>query len=335
MNVVYSSSDQYSELTATSIASLLENNKNIDMIKIFIIDIEISNKHKEDLINLVSSYGQSIEFLEDLNVEKITHTKIKVGRWHISTFSRLFLLQVLPQDLNKIIYIDCDMIVRRSLKELWEMDMEGTWCMSADDCRGKMYRKDIGISENSIYTNDGLMVIDLNAWRKNDVESKFIEFINKYHGDITYMDQGVLNGVLQPINKVKLLPISYNAQTACYDLGYEGLQSCRSPVWAYTKEEFNKGIKDPYIVHFTTCFMSGTRPWFKEDHHLFREEFLKYRNLTAWKDKPLWEDTTPKMKKLMTKICQLLPRCITYAIIHVVHVWLYPVIRQIKQKIKK
>lgn len=335
MNVAYSTSDLYSELAATSIASLLENNKDIQEVNFYIIDIGISNKHKQDLIELASSYGRNIEFLEDLNVEKIAHTKIDVGRWHISTFSRLFLLQVLPEELNKIIYIDCDMIIRHSLKALWEMDMEGTWCMSADDCRGKMYRKDIGISDNSIYTNNGLMVVDLAAWRNNNVESKFVEYINKHHGDITYMDQGVLNGVLQPINKVKLLPISYNAQTACYDLGYEGLQACRSPVWAYTKEEFNKGIADPCVVHFTTCFMSGTRPWFKEDHHPYREEFLKYRSLTAWKDEPLWEDKTPLIKKLMTKISQLLPKCITYATIHVVHVWLYPVIRRIKQKIKE
>ena len=334
MNVAYSTSDLYSELAATSIVSLLENNKDVEEIKIFIIDIGISNKHKQDLTELVMSYGRCLEFLEDLNVEDIVHTKIDVGRWHISTFSRLFLLHVLPEELDKIIYIDCDMIIRHSIKTLWEMDMEGTWCMSADDCRGKMYRRDIGISEKSIYTNNGLIVIDLDAWRKNDAESKFIEFISKYHGDITYMDQGVLNGVLQPIKKVKLLPISYNAQTVCYDLGYDGLQTCRNPVWAYTKEEFKKGIEDPVIVHFTTCFMSGTRPWFKEDHHPYREEFLKYRNLTAWKDEPLWDDKTPGKKRLMTKISQILPIQITYRIIHVVHVWLYPITRKIKNKIK-
>ncbi len=334
MNVVYSTSDLYSELAATSIASLLENNKDIDEITFYIIDIGIGNKHKQDLIELVSSYGHCINFIEDLNVEDIVHTKIDVGRWHISTFSRLFLLHVLPREMNKVIYIDCDMIIRHSLKELWEMDMQETWCMSADDCRGKMYRRDIGISEDSIYTNNGLMVIDLAAWRKNDVESKFVEFINKYHGDITYMDQGVLNGVLQPINKVKLLPISYNAQTACYDLGYEGLQACRNPVWAYSKEEFDKGISDPVVVHFTTCFMSGTRPWFKEDHHPYREEFLRYRSLTSWRDEPLWEDKTPRKKKLMTKISQFLPRCITYAIIHVVHAWLYPITRELKATIR-
>lgn len=334
MNVAYSTSDLYSELAATSIASLLENSKDVDEIHVYVIDIGISEKHKKDLQDLVAAYGRELDFLEDLNVEEIAQTKINVGRWHISTFSRLFLLHVLPESLHKVIYIDCDMIIRHSLKSLWEMDMEGTWCMSADDCRGKMYRKDINIPATSIYTNNGLMVIDLDAWRENDVESKFIDFINEYHGDITYMDQGVLNGVFQPLGKVKLLPISYNAQTVCYDLGYDGLQACRKPVWAYTKKAFNEGIADPTVVHFTTCFMSGTRPWFKEDHHPFRDEFLMYRSLTAWKDEPLWEDKTPAKKKLMTKISQRLPRRMTYGIIRVVHVWAYPVARTLKKKLK-
>ena len=194
MNVAYSTSDLYSELAATSIASLLENSKNVDEINIYIIDIGISEKHRQDLLDLATTYGRYLEFLEDLNVEDIAHTKINVGRWHISTFSRLFLLHVLPEGLDKVIYIDCDMIIRHSLKTLWEMDMEGAWCMSVDDCRGKMYRKDIGIPVSSIYTNNGLMIIDLEAWRRNDVENKFVDFINEYHGDITYMDQGVLNG---------------------------------------------------------------------------------------------------------------------------------------------
>ena len=335
MNIAYSTSDLYSELAAASIASLLENSKDVDEINIYVIDIGISEIHKENLQDLVTFYGRKLVFLEDLNVEDIAQTRINVGRWHISTFSRLFLLHVLPENMNKVIYIDCDMIIRHSLKTLWEMDMEGTWCMSADDCRGMMYRKDIGIPPTSIYTNNGLMVIDLDAWRKNDVESKFIDFINEYHGDITYMDQGVLNGVFQPLRKVKLLPISYNAQTVCYDLGYDGLQACRKPVWAYTKEEFIEGIADPTIVHFTTCFMSGTRPWFKEDNHPFRNEFLMYRGLTAWKDEPLWDDKTPGKKKLMTKVSQMLPCPITYGIIHVAHVWAYPIIRTLKKKLKK
>ncbi len=334
MNLVWSTSDSYSEIAATSILSALENSQDVECINIYVIDMGLSEKHKDWIRKIVDSYKRNLFFLNRVNIEKLVGETINVGRWHISTFSRLFLSTILSEDIKKVIYIDCDMIIRHSLKKLWEMDMCETWVMSADDCRGEKYRDNIGIPRKSIYTNNGLMVINLEAWKKNDVESMFIEFIKKYNGDITYMDQGVLNGVLQPIHKVKLLPLCYNAQTACYDLGYEGLEACRKPVWAYSREEFNSGIVDPTVVHFTTCFMSGTRPWFKNDHHPYRNEFLKYRNMTPWSEKPLWEDNTKIAKKTMTQIANILPRQMTYLIIRIVHVWLYPTVRNIKQKIE-
>lgn len=330
MNVIWSTSDSYSGIAATSIASLLENSKDVDYINVFVIDMGISEKHKKWIEELVLNYQRKLIWLNELDIEKISGTHIDVGRWHISTFSRLFLSHILPEYVKKIIYIDCDMIIRRSLKELWEMDIEESWVMSADDCRGKRYRDNIGIPRSSIYTNNGLMVIDLEAWKENNVEQLFIDFIKKYNGDITYMDQGVINGVFQPLNKIKLLPISYNAQTACYDLGYEGLEYCRKPVWAYTKDEFEEGISNPYVVHFTTCFMSGTRPWFKNDNHPYRNEFLKYKNMTNWKDEPLWDDNTKLLKKMMTKIANTLPKPITFLIIRVVHTTIYPLVRNIK-----
>lgn len=332
MNLIWSTSDKYSEIAATSIASVLENSQDADEINVYVIDMGITQMHKSWIEELVSSYGRTLIWLEKLNIEKLTGTHIDVGRWHISTFSRLFLSHILPSDVEKIIYIDCDMIVRHSLKPLWEMDMNGYWCMSADDCRGSKYREEIGIDPKSIYTNNGLMVIDLVAWNQNNVETLFIDFIKRYNGDITYMDQGVLNGVFQPLNKVKLLPISYNAQTACYDLGYKGLEACRGPVWAYTEEEFNKGIEDPTIVHFTSCFISETRPWQKNDKHPYRDEFLKYRSMTKWRDEPLWDAGKFTMRKALTIMCKVFPKTLTFLIIRVLHSKVYPIIRSLKHR---
>ena len=334
MNIVYSTSDAYSEIAGVSIVSLLENCKDLIEINVYVIDMGISDNNKNKLKELTNRYSRKMYFLKKVNIEKLVGTHINVGRWHISTFSRLFLLHVLPEDMKKVIYIDCDMIIRHSLQALWNMDMDGAWVMGADDCRGKLYRTNIGIPEDSIYINNGLLVIDLEAWRDNNVEALFIDYIKKYNGDITYMDQGVLNGVFQPLKKVKLLPISYNAQTVCYDLGYDGLQVCRNPVWAYTKEEFQKGIEDPVIVHFTTCFLSGTRPWMIGDRHRYQPEFIGSRNMTGRRNDPLWKDNAKFMKKVMTAVCRLLPKFVTFNVIRIVHVWIYPAIRSIKSGIK-
>ncbi len=333
MFIAYSSSDLYSELAAISIVSVLENNKDVDEITFFIIEKGISEEHKADITAMVERYGRKVIFLPEVDAEKISNTKISVWKWHISAFARLFMLHVIPQGVDRLIYIDCDTIARKPLTDLWNFDLENGWIAGADDCRGILYRKNLGLSDDSSYMNSGVMVIDLNSWRENSVEEDFIAFIKKYNGDITYLDQGVLNGVLNAQGKIKILPIRYNAQSACYYLGYDGLQLCRKPVWAYTRQDFDADIKDPAVVHFTSCFYSGTRPWEKEDGHPYRREFLSYRALTPWKDKPLWENKSSKIKKAETRIIQVLPKKLIFTIVRLFHVYIFPAMRNIKNHV--
>lgn len=334
MNLIWSASDSYSGIAATSIVSLLDNNIDVDEINIYIIDMGIDDEHKKWIDEIIDRYHRNLVWLKKIDIETFAGISIDVGRWHISTFSRLFLEHILPSDVKKIIYLDCDMIICRSLKTLWDMDMEGFWCMAVDDCRGSKYRDEIGIDSKLIYTNNGLMVIDLDAWKKNNVESLFIDYIRKYKGNITYMDQGVLNGVLQPLNKVKLLPISYNAQTACYDLGYKGLDACRKPVWAYSEDDFENGIKNPIIVHFTSCFVSETRPWYKKDNHPYRNEFIKYRKMTNWGNEPLWDEQKFTARKVLTFIYKIFPKPLTFLLVRILHSQIYPLMRMIRHRCK-
>jgi hypothetical protein len=149
------------------------------------------------------------------------------------------------------------------------------------------------------------------------------------------MDQGVLNGVLGPLGKTSLLPVEYNAQTVFYDLGYDGLDTCRNPVWAYTKSAFDKGIQDPAIVHFTTCFLSGTRPWYHKDNHRYRNEYLAYRGMTPWAAEPLWADTTTPMKRTLTFVCNKIPRPLMQHGIRFLHAWAYPTVRGIRNQLRR
>ncbi len=334
MYIAYSSSDLYSELAATSMASVLENNKDVKDITFFVIEKGITEEHKKGITAMVESYNRKVVFLPEVDAEKISNTKIEVWKWHISAYARLFILHVIPPEVSRLIYIDCDTIVRKSLADLWSLDLDECWIAGADDCRGTLYRKNLGLSNKSSYMNSGVMLIDLDAWRKNNVEREFISFIKKYDGNITYLDQGVLNGVLNAKGKVKILPIKYNSQAACYYLGYEGLELCRKPVWYYKKKDFNNDISDPTVVHFTSCFYAGTRPWEKKDNHPYRSEFLKYRALTPWKASALWESKSSKIKKVETRIIQILPRKLVFLVVRLFHVYLFPTMRNVKNHVK-
>lgn len=336
MNIVYSSSDSYSEICGISIVSLFENNRDVDDIKVFIVDNDISAVNKERLLNTANKYNRTIIFVEKVDLEKLANTSIYTGQWNIGTFFRLYLGSILPQEINRVIYIDCDTIIRHSLEDIYDMDLGECSVGGVDDCRSDLYRKDIGCEPGSVYINNGFMVIDLNKWRKERFEDKFTEFISDRKGDCTYMDQAPVNGTLVPINHIYELPAKYNAQRIFFDFTYKQLISLRKPEYHLSEEDYNEAVNDPIIVHFTPTFLTGTRPWQIKDKHKFTPEYRHYKEISEWKDVPYRKDNRSTAKKIMTIICRICPKFIMIPIMSYLHAVWYPK-RRIKagQKIKR
>lgn len=213
MNVVYSSSDSYAPIAGVSIMSLLHNNTDADEINIYMIDNNISDENKKRFENMVDKFGRNIVFIPRPDLNKMAGVDIEVGRWNISTFFRLFLCTILPDNLDRCIYLDCDTVVRHSLREFWETDLEDKIVAAVDDCRSDRYKTELNLPCDSTYTNNGVLLIDLKSWREMNVEKDFLNFIIAHNGDITYVDQGVLNGVLAKNESCKGCPY----QVRCYD----------------------------------------------------------------------------------------------------------------------
>ena len=269
MNVVYSSSDSYAPIAGVSIMSLLHNNTDADEINIYMIDNNISDENKKRFENMVDKFGRNIVFIPRPDLNKMAGVDIEVGRWNISTFFRLFLCTILPDNLDRCIYLDCDTVVRHSLREFWETDLEDKIVAAVDDCRSDRYKTELNLPCDSTYTNNGVLLIDLKSWREMNVEKDFLDFIIAHNGDITYVDQGVLNGVLAKKNLVKVVHTKYDAMTVFFDFNFKDLMKVRRPEHHLSEEEYIEAVTDPYIIHYTSCFLSGTRPWNENNNHPF------------------------------------------------------------------
>lgn len=332
MIVVYSTSDSYAEITGISMLSLMENNKNATHIDIYVINNNISAVNKEHMISVVTNYGRKITFIEQPTVFDSLDFQMEVGRWHISTFFRLFLGSVLPQSINKLFYIDSDTIIRKSIEDLWHLNLGEYSVAGADDFRSDNYRRNIELDSGDTYINNGFMLIDLEKWRHQNVEHDFLNFIIKYQGNITYMDQGVLNGVLGKRKQVLELPPKYNAQTIFFDFTYEQLIKLRKPEYHASKQDFDSAVNDPTVVHFTTSFLSGLRPWMKNCKHPFVKDYIYFKSVSPWREIPLRKDDRRYGKKIMSFVSRLTPRFILIPFMSLLHSKIYPWIRNRKQR---
>ncbi len=332
MNIVYSSSDSFSPIAGISILSLMETNKDADEINIYLIDNNISDDNKKRFEEMVSKYNRKITFIPQPDLNKQAGIEIEVGRWNISTFFRLFLCTILPKDIDRCIYLDCDTIVRHSLKDLYESDLGDKIVAAVDDCRSDSYKTELGLATTDTYTNNGVLLIDLKSWREMNVEKDFLEFIIAHNGNITYVDQGVLNGVLAKKKLVKVIHTKYDAMTIFFDLSFRDIMKLRRPEHHLSEQEYNETVSDPYIIHFTSCFISGTRPWNEKNNHPFVGEYRKYKAMSPWKDFPPFPDDRKASKKAMTTIFNIMPKGLIIALVSVVHSKLYPMIRSLKGK---
>ena len=329
MNIVYSSSDIYSLVAGVSMYSLLYNNKDSNEINIFMIDNGITAENKEKFQKMCDSFGRSITFIPIADIEKLTGTSIDIGRWNISTFARLFYASLLPEWVEKVIHIDCDTMIMSSLEPLWNIDMGDKIVAGSYECIGDNYKLEIGLNKDDIYINAGNIMLNLAKIREKGLEEKFKDFI-KNHRQLSFVDQPVLNACTTNEEKL-VVPLSYNAYAIVFYLKYKNLLRAKRVSQYYTEEEVAETIKNPCIVHFTTCFMDGSRPWIENNRHPMLDKYLEFKGRSEWADQPLWKDDRNAVKKLAYNMFRTLPQGFVAWSIGIVHDIVVPTIHKLKK----
>lgn len=277
--VVYSSDNNYAQHTGVSILSLLDNNRHFRSIHIYIIDNEISKSNKTKLRSIIKSYKREITFI-DFNIYKSILNLNMEWNISISSYARLFISSMLPNNIDKVLYFDCDTIIVNKLDELWNLNIDNYYIAAVQDTISNEIKKSIGVSKEYRYINAGMLLINLKRWREDKIKEKFIRFIDKYNGNVIHHDQGVLNGVLH--YGVKIVSPKFNLMTIYYMLNRsEIIEYYNIEGEFYSEKEINEAINNVIYIHFTPAFT--TRPWIKNCKHPRKKEYFKYIELSPWK----------------------------------------------------
>ncbi|MFR7994690.1 MAG: glycosyltransferase family 8 protein [Clostridium sp.] len=278
--VVYSTDDNYAQHTGVSIISLLENNKHFNSIKIYVIENRISNSNKVKLKKISDEYNRDIIFI-DFNAYK---NKLELNmQWNISisAYARLFISSILPNDIDKVLYFDCDTVIVNKVDELVSCDIKDYYVAGVADTISNNMKSKVGIAKEGNYINSGMLLINLNKWRKDAIENKFIEFIENKNGSVAHHDQGVINGVLH--SKLKILSPKFNLMTVYYTMKREDIISYYGiDNEFYSEREINDALKNPVYIHYTPGFT--TRPWVKGCKHPKKDIYIKYLKISPWND---------------------------------------------------
>lgn len=278
MDIVCSLDNNYVMPTGIMMCSLCENNKDGSIV-FHILSANISEQNKGLLRDLVNQYHQQIVFYcindKDFSDFPINRPGQSAHIHSLATYYRLFIGKILPSDIQKVIYLDGDIIVRHSLEPLWNTDIEDYAIAVPDMDNNKIapYNR-LHYQPEKGYFNAGVLLINLEYWRKYDVLNDFYQFAKLHPGRIKCHDQDILNYVFR--SKKLVLDVTYNFQQPfLYKTQY--IELSLSII-----DEINSTIHNPVILHY----IMAEKPWFKDCTHPYKNEFEKYKNLTVWKNTP-------------------------------------------------
>ena len=118
----------------------------------------------------------------------------------------------MPQDLERILYLDADTIVINSLKELYETDFEGNYYVAATHVKKVLHKLNeirLNIKEDEPYINIGVLLINLKALRTIHIEKEVKDFIEKNEKKLLLPDQDIIVSIYG--DKIKLVDsLKYN-----------------------------------------------------------------------------------------------------------------------------
>lgn len=318
MEILYSSSDSYAFLTGISMLSLMEHNTTCKEINIYIMDNKISERNKKKLKGIADSFGRNLCFVQMPDLKKMTGQEIETGRWNISTFGRLYMASALPETVHKVLNIDCDTIITDSIEPLWATDLAGKIFGGMCECINDRYRRNIGMKRGEPYLNGGLVFMNCDEVRKLGFEEKFSEYIGIYGSSLAYLDQDVLNSVV-PTAKKAVLPMRYNVLSIYFYANYRQVDKIRRAKNFYSEREFEQAVQNPGLIHFTTCFLDGLRPWIEGNRHPCRDLFLQYKEKSPWSKEPMWEDKRPGWIKIRSALIKHAPKALLFWIASILH----------------
>lgn len=290
ISIVLASDNHYAILIAALIKSIEVNHKTEEKIDFYIIDDHISNGNKKKIQESIQSEEIAIHWLD---ASRIVPPTIKFPKDNTSfpatAYFRVFSPYVVPQELERILYLDVDMIVQEDISKLWYTDIGDHIFGAVQDFQkvvscswgGIPNYKELGMSPDTKYFNSGLLLIKAKEWRDADITNRVFTCLHANLQYINYADQYGLNVAL--VNQWFELDPRWN--------------------WFATFD-----ASDVYIIHFLDI-----KPIFKSYKSAphFKTIFYTYLKMTAWKKHTPISGNHRVVRKIYNKLKKVVLRTLT------------------------
>ena len=300
LNIVYITDGNFEKPCGVSLFSVLENNKDMEM-EIYVLENGIS----EEARNRYADWTSRIHFIDIRDFMDRTDAFDDANGFRPIVYARLLLTQYLPDSIDKVLYLDGDTIVNGSLKALAKMQLsEDIWAAAVPEAYmpTKIMQRSIGFSKGDIYYNAGVMLINVRAWRENNLTERFIRYLIANKDRIRFNDQDILNACCK--GHVQMLQPTYNMNPNLPWFPVWFVE--RHLVWGRLlpgKEAYRRMLENPVIVHY----MGDERPWIVGNHNYYGKLWERYAEACGWKTDTKGRNLYLLLYHILNRITSIFP----------------------------
>ena len=287
--ICYSINDFFAREAGISLIGFFENNPDYEPEEVFFLDYGIHPRNRERLDEIAARYGKRVTYLNAkpvTDVIKRQFSDLKGWRGSMAPNAKPFVDQIVPDYVDRLLFIDADTVVAGSVAELNSVDMNGKALgvvpvnLGVESIRKGHVRL---VNGNQIYFNSGVLLFNLPVWRSENCRQMIIDTLNKKI-DLEWPDQNLLNNAI-PERIIQTLPLKFNYVSHYYhprqELGWLRIGHY------YSENEIAEAVNRPAIIHYIGGWVLA-RPWYEHCRSSKSAVYMRYKALSPWKDSPLF-----------------------------------------------
>ncbi|WP_339753876.1 glycosyltransferase family 8 protein [Algoriphagus aquimarinus] len=264
--IVFCADGKFIPHAMTTMLSVLKTNQDYNF-QFYLLGNALGESQKNAITKTVESFGSSFEFIK-LDDEVFENFPIP-HHFSKANYYRLLIPELIPF-AKKAIYMDADIIAVSSLREFLKFDLKDKVLAAVVDPIYK-WKTELGMKDSATYFNSGVMLINLDLWKKMDITNRSFEFVHNHPDKIRFVDQCALNGVIDG-DYLELTP-KFNQQAILYREGFDFDET------TWTSEQLKEAVDSPILIHFT----GPSKPWEYNSHHPRKAEYWKVQKDSPFK----------------------------------------------------
>ena len=249
MNILVTINDQYINQLNILLNSIQKSNKN-KKFNVYVLHRNLKEKQIEEIKKRLDLRNFCIK---DIKVQEseINNLPVYEQRYPIEIYFRIFATKYLPDDIDRVLYLDADTLVINKLDELYNMDFEGNYFIATTHIRKMLHKFNeirLGIEEDEPYINTGVLLMNLKELRKIKLEKEITNFMQKNKKKLILPDKDIISTIYG--NKIKIVSdLKYNLGDR--NLNYYNLNNPKNKIgmkWI---------CKNTVIIHY----YGRNKPW--------------------------------------------------------------------------